>query len=162
MPFFHLLDQIIKQRFCNFQIICRQRCAIAQQFILFNNGFGTCRCFCKLFRQYVLGRNDDKTSAFTLKNTGNTEIPHIHIAVIQEIVGFLIVVFASFCDFLFVKGAFSGCCGSTFSQIEDVIDNFAQIIARIGGMSPKGKFNSAEFRRTGSFLQFKHDCQKPS
>ena len=29
-------------------------------------------------------------------------------------------------------------------------------------MSPKGKFNSAEFRRTCSFLQFKHNCQKPS
>ena len=106
MPFFHLLGQIIEQRLCDFQIIRRQRCAITKQFVLFNNGFSTCRCFSKLLCQYMLGRNDDKTSTFALKNTGNTEIPHIHIAILKEVVGFLIVVLRPFCNFFFIKFTF--------------------------------------------------------
>ena len=52
---------------------------------------------------------------FALQHTGNSEVAHIHIAVVQEIIRFLVVVLASLSNLSFIKRTLCGCCGSALS-----------------------------------------------
>ena len=148
MTIFHLLDQIVQQTFCNIHIVGGQRCASTKHLILLHNRLCACCGFCKFFCQNMFCRYDDQTSAFALKHTRYTEVSHIHITIIQEIISFFVVVFASFSDLFLVKRKLSRGGSSPFSQVKNIINNFFQVIAGIGGMSPQSKFNSAQFRGT--------------
>ena len=162
MPLSHLLNQIVKQRLCNICVISRQRRTVAECFILLHYRHSTCSRFCKFFCQHMLCRDNNKPSAFSLENSRNTEIPHIHIAIIQEIIRLLIVIFASGCNFFLIKRTLGWGNSSSLAQIKNPINNLIQIITGISGMSPQCEFDSAQFRRTGSPLKFQHDCQEPS
>ena len=159
---FHLLHQIIQQCFRHIDIVGRQWSSTAKQSILLYNRPFACCYLCKLFGQNVLCWNNYKPPALALQHTRDTEVSHIHITIIQKIVGFFVIVFASFGDFFFIERTLRRGDCSPLPQIKDVVNNAFQIITRVGGMTPQGKLNSAQFRGTCALFKLQHDCQKPS